>query len=138
MAREQDLQGNESGPLPPAAPTAAPVHLSHLHHIATATAVPTAPRLHHRHPPAPPSPRPPCHHHRQGSGTAPRIGPKPKTSGPLRYAFVQTMGPNSVPRGTSLADFDGGRVTQYQTRRPNSPLPATRMGGSVSAVPVSR
>ena len=48
------------------------------------------------------------------------------------------MGTNSVPRGTACADFDGGRITQYKVRRPNSPLPATRMGGSVSAVPVSR
>lgn len=56
------------------------------------------------------------------SAGAPRIGPA-GLAGPLRYAFIQNMGPNSVPRGTALADFDGGRPTQYKTRRPNSPLP---------------
>ena len=68
------------------------------------------------------------------SSTAPKIGPAPVT-GPLRYAFVQNMGPNSVPRGTALADFDGGRATAYKPRRPTGPnvtissassLPATR------------
>ena len=53
---------------------------------------------------------------------APRIV-KPTATGPLRYAFVQNMGTNSVPRGTACADFDGGRITQYKMRRPNSPLP---------------
>ena len=69
------------------------------------------------------------------SSAAPRIA-KPSAGGPLRYAFVQTMGTNSVPRGTACADFDGGRITQYKVRRPNSPLPGERqtlMSSSASA-----
>lgn len=63
---------------------------------------------------------------------------KPTATGPLRYAFVQSMGTNSVPRGTACADFDGGRITQYKIRRPNSPLPGERpLAGSVSAALIS-
>lgn len=71
------------------------------------------------------------------STAAPRIV-KPTATGPLRYAFVQTMGTNSVPRGTACADFDGGRITQYKIRRPNSPLPGERsLAGSASAAMLS-
>ena len=66
------------------------------------------------------------------SSAAPRMA-KPSAGGPLRYAFVQTMGTNSVPRGTACADFDGGRITQYKVRRPNSPLPGERQTLSSSA-----
>lgn len=51
---------------------------------------------------------------------APKMGPKPAT-GPLRYAFVQSMGPNSVPRDSVCADFDGGRPSTYKPRRPAGP-----------------
>ena len=54
------------------------------------------------------------------TGSAPRIGPAPVT-GPMRYAFIQNMGPNSVPRGTAEADFDGGRATAYKPQRPVRP-----------------
>lgn len=67
-------------------------------------------------------------------GTAPKLGPAP-VAGPLRYAFVQNMGPNSVPRGTALADFDGGRSTAYKPRRPTGPNVTV---GSVSALPATR
>ena len=51
---------------------------------------------------------------------APKIGPAPVT-GPLRYAFIQNMGPNSVPRDSICSDFDGGRQTTYKPRRPVGP-----------------
>jgi len=38
--------------------------------------------------------------------TGPKMGP---STGPLRYAFVQPKGPNSVPKGASKANFDGDR-----------------------------
>ena len=48
------------------------------------------------------------------------------------------MGTNSVPRGTACADFDGGRITQYKIRLPNSPLPGERsLAGSASAAMLS-
>ncbi|KAL1495581.1 hypothetical protein AB1Y20_016942 [Prymnesium parvum] len=52
------------------------------------------------------------------TGGAPRMGPPPK-AGRLRYAFVQPMGPNSVPRDAAVADVDGGRITHYAVQRPH-------------------
>mmetsp|Transcript_53161 Transcript_53161/g.119332 ORF Transcript_53161/g.119332 Transcript_53161/m.119332 type:complete len:307 (-) Transcript_53161:440-1360(-) len=43
---------------------------------------------------------------------------KPPQSGHLRYAFIQTMGPGSVPRDSIVADVDGGRITKFFVERP--------------------
>jgi len=48
------------------------------------------------------------------------FGPPPQ-SGKLRYAFIQHMGANSIPRCAPHADFEGGRITQYTVQRPGSP-----------------
>ena len=50
--------------------------------------------------------------------TAPWFGPPPRSTGKLRCAFVQHMGPNSVPRGAPHADMEGGRITHYAVDRP--------------------
>ena len=63
---------------------------------------------------------------------APRIGPKPKTS-KLRYAFVQPMGPNSVPRDAGQADFDGGRATRYKFDRATQVRPQSMLESRRSA-----
>jgi len=55
------------------------------------------------------------------TGGAPKLGPAP-SAGHLRYAFIQTMGPNSVPRDSATADVDGGRITQYAVERPFNEL----------------
>jgi len=52
------------------------------------------------------------------SSVGTRFGP-PANKGKLRYAYIQSMGPNSVPRGAShVADVDGGRITKYTIERP--------------------
>jgi len=51
----------------------------------------------------------------KGGGT--KLGPPPR-GGRFRYAFIQPMGPNSVPRDAALADADGGRITKYAVFRP--------------------
>jgi len=48
-----------------------------------------------------------------------RFGPPPK-GGKLRYAHVQPMGINAVPRSAAHADVDGGRITKYKINRPLS------------------
>ena len=48
------------------------------------------------------------------------FGPPPKSTGKLRCAFVQHMGPNAVPRGVPHADMEGGRITKYAVERPQS------------------
>ena len=50
-------------------------------------------------------------------GGAPKMGPTPK-SGRLRYAYIQPMGPNSIPRDAAISDVDGGRITHYRVERP--------------------
>jgi len=54
-------------------------------------------------------------------GGAPKLGPPPR-GGRLRYAFIQPMGPNSVPRDAAMADVDGGRITKYAVERPIADL----------------
>ena len=53
------------------------------------------------------------------TGGAPKMGPTPK-SGRLRYAYIQPMGPNSIPRDAAISDVDGGRITHYTVQRPVS------------------
>jgi len=60
----------------------------------------------------------------KGGGTM--LGPPPR-GGRFRYAFVQPMGPNSVPRDAALADVDGGRITKYAVDRPLNEM--LSMGG---------
>ena len=49
--------------------------------------------------------------------SAPKIGPAP-IKGALRYAFIQPLGPGSVPRDATMSDVDGGRITRYAVSRP--------------------
>ena len=51
----------------------------------------------------------------------------------LRYAFVQPMGPNSVPRDAGQADFDGGRATRYKFDRATQVRPQSMLESRRSA-----
>eukprot|EP00966_Prymnesium_polylepis_P030239 702807-Prymnesium_polylepis.2 len=51
------------------------------------------------------------------SGGGPSFGPPPR-SGPLRSAFIQNMGPDSVPRDAELSSFEGARRSIYTIDRP--------------------
>lgn len=52
------------------------------------------------------------------TSAAPKLGNgKPPSSGPLRYAFIQKGGANSIPRGTSKAEFHGSTLAPSERTR---------------------
>ena len=53
------------------------------------------------------------------ASVGPSFGPPPK-AGKLRYAYLQTMGTNAIPRSAPHADLEGGKITVYRVDRPHS------------------